>query len=534
MLVPPTAQKKSPDFSASSCLSISQRRIVLLFLLACFTLTASCFARPRQTPESTFHLDTLGFQGISDYLVSQGGSYLTVNFADDTHLLITFETRGLLARHAADAGGDGDRGIAALLLDLPSGKIIARTSWRVHDTGRYLWALGHGRFLLRIGDFFSTFNPALNLASNTPFDRVTFPPIDTAGGEVNAIVVSPDRTLLTIETALPTPQINLQAQYAAAQAAALPHFATNAHAAPPQPPPLPLPPPTPSGPAETLHIFRISGEGTPASPLHADPVATVGANAVTVLPLFADGYLQPTSQSSVQWKVAFHAFSGKSIPLAPLDSSCAPNMYRVSPAQFVSFNCRGFTGNVMLTAYDLAQHVLWEEPMQATDPPPAFALAPAAGRFAISRMEPDDIASATNPTIVEPGFKQTVRIYQTQTGDELLKIDCTPVYKTAENFDLSPDGLRAAVVRNGAIEVYRLAPLTKQDHEDLAMLAALAPPPSNTIDLSTIVQASTITTQPVNPPNTIAEGDPQGPRQRPTLLNPGEKPEFQDPNHSPD
>ena len=56
----------------------------------------------------------------------------------------------------------------AVLLELPTGKVLARTTWRLHDHAQYLWNLGHGHFLLRIRDTLTTFAPLANSLQASP------------------------------------------------------------------------------------------------------------------------------------------------------------------------------------------------------------------------------------------------------------------------------------------------------------------------------------------------------------------------------
>ena len=191
---------------------------------------------------------------------------------------------------------------------------------------------------------------------------------------------------------------------------------------------------------------------------------------------------------------------------------------------------------MLLVAYDFEQHEIWEEPLDTSPLSAVYSLAPAAGRFAINRIDSIESVAAPGvlPGLTPPVVTQDVRVYQTQTGNLLLKIDCNPVYRTAENFDLSADGMRLAVVRNGAIEVYHLPELTKLDRDDLAELQKFAPPPgSGRIDFqgfADAAQTAASTSAAASQAATVASGDPQTPRKPPSLLNPGEKAEFQDKN----
>jgi len=478
-------------------------------------------------------LADLGYPGVSPAFLSTGGSMLTVHFADNDHLLVTYSLRGLIPRMPDDRPGDEDRMVAAELVDLSSHKVVAHTEWRMHDHGRYLWNLGNGRFLLRVQDSLSTFAPAINLEAKDPFLRTSFP---RRPGSIEAVVVSSDDKLVTVETRLSQPKTDPVIQQAAAFDPSKPHFTSDANQPPPPPPPPPPPSarPAPTGPPLAYDFYRISGAGSLSDPLQVQGAGAFGANSLVALPVDGDGYLRTADQSHGKWTLSFRAFSGAEIPLAPISTSCSPTVQRVSPSQFVSLNCRGPLSGPILTAYDFDKHEMWEEPLATSPLPSTFSLAPSAGRFAISRISTMNYDAALATLSQDTGASQDVRVYQTQTGDLLLKIDCSPVYRSAENFDLAPDGMRVAVVRKAAIEIYRLPELNKQDIDDLAKVQKLAPPPgtgritlAGLADTAESAQSTTATISGDPPPSPAnASGDSQARRPPPSILNPGEKPEF--------
>src|SRR5438067_3908108 len=110
-------------------------------------------------PVTRIECESMGYEGLqSDYLVA-GSPMLTVNFVDDKHLLVTFEVRRLMKREVDAQPGEQDRMVAACVVEITSGKLLAKTEWRLHDRSQYLWHLGNGRFLLRIHDELSVFAP---------------------------------------------------------------------------------------------------------------------------------------------------------------------------------------------------------------------------------------------------------------------------------------------------------------------------------------------------------------------------------------
>ena len=82
---------------------------------------------------------------------------------------------------------------------LPSGKVLARTEWREHDRRRYLWNLGHGRFLLRVRDSLTVFSADGGLGPGDAFEGT---PLLRVERHIVEVLVSSDGGLLTVETVL--------------------------------------------------------------------------------------------------------------------------------------------------------------------------------------------------------------------------------------------------------------------------------------------------------------------------------------------
>ena len=122
-------------------------------------LSAGAVMARDPSPVLRIPLEPMGFQVLSQDFLLAGSSMLTVDFVDNDHLLITFGVRRLMKRDPNEPVDGDDRTVGAYLVELPSGKVLAQTEWRLHDRGKYLWSLGHGRFLLRVRDRLTTFAP---------------------------------------------------------------------------------------------------------------------------------------------------------------------------------------------------------------------------------------------------------------------------------------------------------------------------------------------------------------------------------------
>ena len=448
-----------------------------------------------------------------------GASMLTVHFLNTTHLLVTYSSRGLVERIPGDPPDDQDRAVVALLVELPAGKVLARTRWHLHDYSQYLWSLGNGRFLLRIQSTLTAIAPLENLASGDAFRQT---PFARPGGRLIAIIVAPEHDLVTVE-AIP----DRKSKNGEVILGDVP--AQN------------------DQPLANFYFVRISGKGSPESPLVGTVAGIVRGQGAGGLPLNGRGYLYTKSGKRNSWTMLFEGFDGQGKTLSNIDSSCPPQMQFVSPSQFVVFSCRGSNDNLMLSAFDFAPHEMWEEPMSGSVPFDQFLYAQQAGRFALSRTSAN---STDNLAAMSPGQgasnTQEVRVYQVESGDLLLKLTCTPSSSRGQNFDMSEDGLSFLAVRSGVIEIYPLPPLSGQDKKDLAEVKEFEPPPNskpvqlrrivevaaaeagqeaeNHEAVSTSVAESTVVAAPKagSASSTVEVGDAQGRRKPPTLLYPGE------------
>lgn len=462
-------------------------------------------------PWAQVSLDSLGFPGVSNLFLSSGSSMLTVHLLDSSHLLVTYSMRTLVPRVPGDPIEHDDRLVAGEVVDLPSGHIVARTEWHMHDYGRYLWKLGNGRFLMRIGERLYTMAPLVNLASGNAFLRTVF-----SGRAVppSVVDVSPAGDVLTLETVIQTQEDGKTKVVLGDQDTA--QLATS---------------------TTLIDFFRIINgrEGSAGGDFNVKPAGGVLAPVPLLLPIDGDGYLWARPVGSADWAVAFDGFGGKTVELGKVVSSCRPRLQMTSRSEFVALTCLGSDDHIKLASYGLDGHETWEEVVGDVGTP-TFAFAPTAARFAMSHIHVDVVMPTPGSTAAAPVPTQEVRVYQNASGEQLLRAECRPVFKTEENFDLSPDGMTAAVVRDGVIAVYKLPPLSKTDLEDMAEVEKFAPPAATgnveltrlTTPVKAEMAAESLTAEKEAAAAALlkAATAPSGPRKPPSLLKPGEKPEF--------
>jgi hypothetical protein len=392
-------------------------------------------------------LGSLGVPSIPVSFLQVGSSMLTLDLVDDTHLLLTFSSRGLVPRVPGDPPDDEDRMVAAELVELPTGRIMARTDWHMHDHGRYLWRLGKGRFLVRTRHELFVITPEARLKTEDPLRPMGFPARE---GMPVAAMISADKGIVMVETVAPQKKGKIDTA------------GPGVIVADPRP-------------VVMVDFYRLRGGDAPGTPLSMAGAGVVRAPAPIMLPMDADGYLWASDPRHGAWPVSFNEFGGREVKIANVDSSCAPRLQMVSRFEFLAFTCKGSDARVQVKSYGMDGHETWEETLSGTYGTPELAFAPEAGRFALSRIvSPTPDLNFGN--VVPDGATQEVRVYQTESGDLLLKVPTAPVTRFAENFDLSEDGMVAAVVNAGVVQVYKLPPPSAQDVKDLTEAKSFSPP----------------------------------------------------------
>ncbi|MEO6909638.1 MAG: hypothetical protein ABI158_01785 [Edaphobacter sp.] len=430
------------------------RRILGLALLS-FLAAPLLFARGPE-PVLRIPLDSLGFQPQSAQFLQAGSSLLTLHYVDNQHLLLTFGVHRLMERIADDPPGDEDHTVEAVLLEVPSGRVLARIDWRMHDNGQYLWGLGHGRFMLRTRDTLTTFAPLANLASGRPFYQR---PFLTTTRRIGALLLAPESDLLVVESVERTP--------------------------PPPPParvlfgPTPKPTPAPLGKEGDTRPVALSFYRLSLPDLGDEVIATLAGIARSAnfgnIAATGAGHLAVVDQGRQQWVFDFRPYNGEAKELAPFDSTCSPTPRFVSNSQFIAFGCHSGGSPHVLGGFNMRGEEMWEQNLFGDFVATSFAYAPLSGRFAMGRVlgegATDDLQTVSATSL----NGQSVVVYQTESGKQLLRVDCSPVVRAGQNFALSPDGMNLAVIRENAIGIYGLPPLSAKDQADLKEARALVP-----------------------------------------------------------
>ncbi len=387
-------------------------------------------------PATRIPVDPLGFVPPARFFMPYRVPAATLDFLDPTHLLFTFHVARLMRREADASKDDQDQTVRAVVLSVPSGKIESEGDWRLHDRERYLWMLDDGHFLLRKRD-------TLYIGDKTLVLKDYLHP----EGALASVQLSPDTSTLVAQFANPV-QTGDDADGRPAGAPTLGPSTSGA-----------------AGPS-------MAGDDAPRFPEKLKDytilvVDTRGRTAkrvghmprAVVLPMVQGGYLGVHQGNGKQWDVELNPFSGDSHVVTSVASTCQPVLQAVSQEAFLTQSCLPYSADHLVDAFDLHGRKLWEQVWQSRFTWGTFAYAAAGNRFAYGSVEVNHPLATLDPVDEASIVGQPVGIFSVETGKLDTVLDANPILTAGENFTLSPDGDKLAILRNGAIEVYDFAPI---------------------------------------------------------------------------
>jgi hypothetical protein len=391
---------------------------------ACLLTIAAQAAKHEKTEPSapSARVDTvaLGYHPLSSFYLLSRSSSSSLDFIDDQHVLFTFRVTGLMKRLPGCLPDDEDQLIRALVIHLPDGKIEQSADWRMHDRGQYMWALGNGKFMVRQRDSLNFTDASLELQ---PFLQSSSP--------LRMVKLSPDAQSLLVETDL---EKNSKEEHQGLQADGL------------------------FGPREDvlLTVLRLS-----------DRTVLMRARALNIsdVPMISEGFLEALEAQGEQWMLRYRPFHGEPSVIANVASSCRPNEDPLNDHTTLVTVCPNRGTDHILQAISLTGKTLWTFHRDGHFIWPTQAVSQSGRRIAFSTLRVSRPLSTYDPFDETEVQAQRVDVLDADTGQLELTQYATPALSAGQNYALSAEGDRFAVLRENAIEIYNLPPAAPQSAE---------------------------------------------------------------------
>jgi hypothetical protein len=350
-----------------------------------------------------------------------GAANITLDFLDRRHLLVTFNPRKLIARLPECPTTHADRLVHAVVLEMPTGRVVKEADWYLHDSRRYLWTLGSGRFLLRKLNKLYEVDSDLEekLIFDSPKDLV-WVSVTPDGGQI--IAEELEKGASTTDDVKDRGRVKIS------------FLATN-----------------------SLDVQKVIGSSK-AIQMEA---TTAG---------FSD-----VRKSGDTWLVRFGAAARDRTNITRVRTRKSPSVLYSSSATLVVGRCSFPEDRYSVSAFTLAGMFLWRQRWDRCRYSPVVRRSEEGGRFAVGTVIPlgnqeEHPTDGQDPDAEQDGLEQRVEVFDTMSGKSLFSLRATPPVLDGENFALSSDGQQFVILTDSTIALYSLPETSSEERANLAAL----------------------------------------------------------------
>ena len=382
-------------------------------------------------PAHELDLSRFGFRGLSTENRFLRASNVSVTFLNNEQVLFTFNPKKLFQRLPECPPSHKDRIIQAQVIELSSGRVLRETSWYVHDERRYLWPLDDGRVMLRRLNSLYEIGP--NLTEKLLFHSPK---------QLLWTSVTPDGKQIIVETAVDEKQLEKEKAKGSAKTDVAIEFLDSRSLAV----------------QRTIRVSKVV-------PLNGTSLG------------FADAV---HNISGKIWLVRFGPGSKDRTYITRVKSRCVPDLQFPTNNTIFVGRCSAETSDYSVSVFTLTGHFLWREKWSERRYEPAIERSADSSRVAISTIAGipgAQLGASDSETLDEeqwPQVEQIIKVVDAATGKTVLSTKTEPVLK-GQNFTLSADASRMAVLDGPRLKIFDLPAMSTEDRTKYLAMQADAP-----------------------------------------------------------
>ena len=394
---------------------------VAIALVACSTRLSGQESEPPRTA-GQFDLNRIGYVEPSEMARRSDAVNLSLDFLDRDHILFTFNPKKLFRRLPNCPATHNDRIIHASVIDISSGEIQEQADWYLHDAHRYLFNLGSGRVLLRKLN-------SLFVVDKDLHEKLIW----TSPKDLLWVSVTPDGKQIITETE---------------DTAASPAKAKQG----------------------SKRTFKIEFRDTDTLQLQQTIRSEKTANTESTSSGFAS--VIPGGVTGTVWLVRFGPNEKERVNIARVRTRRIPDVLYLSNNSLLIGRDSTRSPGYSVSAFTVTGNLLWRQHWDAHRYYPILAHSEDGSRFAIDTVRLVDTPASGSSL---EGLEQRIDVYNTATGTPVMNTAVEPVVLQGQNFSLSPDGSRLAVLQGVSIEFYDLPVMTPEEQAKYTAMKADVP-----------------------------------------------------------
>ena len=412
---------------------VGYQRTLLAFVFLALSVYASGASpqnvmQPASADGARIDLLSLGYTGLPATARQSGAANISIDFLDSDHVLVTFNPRRMFQRLPDCPPNHADRLIHAVILRLPDGQVVKETDWYLHDSLRYLWPMGSGRFLLRrlnrLYEVNSSFEEKLILDSPE---------------ELHWVSVTPDGRQIIAET----PDDSARKNKAQSGHAVKITFLD----------------------ASSLAVQRV---------MRSKTSIRLGAT--------SSGFADVVQTGGSTWLVRFGPALRDRTNITRVRSRVAPNIVYGTANTLLIGRCSPSKGGYRMSAFTVTGTHLWKQSWGECRYTPVSKGSEDGNRVALVtatiRSTSPNPADALISDSAEEELEQRIQVLETASGKTVLTARAEQAVLDGANVSLSPDGTKLAVLDRGAIVLYSLQAASDEERTKYLAVRSDIPPPN--------------------------------------------------------
>lgn len=374
-------------------------------------LTANQPEATARTADFTMPLKPLGFTASADQAMYALDHADTISYVGPNRLLLTFNPHLLVPRTNADIALPKLHAVRAVLIDLPTMKVLRTVDWRIHDTRQYLWPMGSDHVLVHVGGELRLYD--LNLKA----EQKIF-----LNGPLAFVAVAPSGSFLAagIIRERHTEAIHRELRDAEDRE-----------------------------PEEDVEVKVLDSSFR--------PLASVMRSSRDVPPVLSEGgEIRIPTIGKNRWRVAEYTWTGQRRVIAQMTSTCRVEAASLPPNLLFVTGCdRVGSGKWFRVLRPDGKPVMKGE-SQSTEKEHTAGGAAGSDFFAVGIMELGKAMDDSSPFHSSDLKSLRVAVYRVENGKKITGVTIPDPLPTVQTFALSPDSRHLAVLESDQIVFYSL------------------------------------------------------------------------------
>jgi len=359
----------------------------------------------------TMPVKSLGFAPSTGQAMYDLDHSVTISYLGSSKLLFTFNPHVLVPRTTADLSLPKLHIVRAVLIDLPTMKVLRTVDWRIHDIHQYLWPIGRDHVLVHVGAELRMYDLNLRVERKLPLN-----------GPLAFVAVSPSGFYMAVGV--------VHERYTEAIHRELRDAEDRE-------------------PEEDVEVKVLDSSFS--------PLARVMRSSRDVPPVLSeDGEIRIPTIGKNRWRIAEYTWTGQRRVFTQVASTCRPEAASVPPDLLFVTGCDRLGSGKWFRMLRPNGKLVLKGESQSTEKGHTAIGTFGGNFFAVGITELTKAMDESSPFYSSDLKSIRVGVYRVENGKKIAGVTIPDPLPTVQTFALSPDSRHLAVLERDQIVFYLL------------------------------------------------------------------------------